>query len=114
MIQELRYLWCCRCRDNLPMRSDVYNNLEETGEVFYCPKGHVLDISRLNVVQRLRSSERSLVDALGEKDTLWRQLSASRGVQTRFKNRLLRKCCPYCNKAVSNLFQHVVEKHDKK
>ena len=95
------------------MRSDVYDGLEETGETFYCPKGHSLDIRRLSVVQRLRSSERSVVYHREMRQQLVRRLDATRGVQTRFRNRLLKKCCPYCNKAVANLFQHVIERHDK-
>lgn len=114
MTQELRYPWCVKCRDSFPMRSDIYDSLEETGETFYCPKGHALVLHRLDVVLRLRSIERSLVYVAEKRDELIHKLHATRGVQTRFKNRLLRKCCPYCNKAVNNLFQHVIERHDKK
>ena len=113
MTQELKYPWCAQCRDSFPMRSDVYDGLEETGEAFYCPKGHALDIRRLSVVQRLRSSERSVVYHREMRQQLVRRLDATRGVQTRFRNRLLKQCCPYCNKAVGNLFQHVTERHSK-
>ncbi len=111
--QEFRYPWCRQCRDSFPMRSRAYDGLEETGEAFYCPKGHALEVQRLSVVERLRSSERSVVHHRDMRDKLTRRLDATRGVQTRFKNRLLKKCCPYCNKPVDNLFKHVSERHDK-
>lgn len=113
MSQEFEYPYCSTCRENFPMRGEDYDTLEMSGDTFYCPKGHLLHVSRESVVTNLRYSRR-LND--GRRDIINRfdkRESCYKGVQTRQKNRLVKGLCPYCGKCPMNLAKHIEDRHGR-
>ena len=97
-MSDFRYPYCRTCLGNFPMREEMYNDLEECGNTFYCPQGHPLVIHRSTIVSELRSLKRRVSYRDDTISRLVKHSDALRGVQTRQRNRLLKGACPYCNK----------------
>lgn len=105
------YPWCSKCDKNFPMQWNVYENLEECGNTFYCPHGHALMISRANIVLRLRTAEKNISYKTGVVSKLSKRIESFLGVQTRQRNRLLRGACPYCKQMPKDMVRHIQEHH---
>ncbi len=114
MSDEMDYPWCHTCCDSFPMRKFTYSRYEETGRTFYCPRGHLLVITQKSVVIQMRTS-RSMVLGLKRREAWLERCNDSlRGVQTRFRNRLLNGCCPYCRKRPQDMVAHIQSQHKPK
>lgn len=109
---DLVYPWCSRCGNHFPMNQDVYNDLEECGDIFYCPCGHSLTIPRNSIVLRLRTMEKKINDKTDKVSRLLKRIESFLGVQTRQRNRLLRGACPYCKQMPKDMVRHIQEHHD--
>lgn len=113
-MSDYTHPWCPKCSDNFPMRKNTYDDLEECGNIFYCPNGHALEISRISVVSRLRAAQNRSTHKSSQISRLLKRVESFRGVQTRQRNRLLRGACPYCGKAIRNMIEHIRERHTPK
>lgn len=111
---EFKFPWCSMCENNFPMRIEEYEELEVSGNTFYCPQGHTLMISRESIVDRMRSSERSGCWRSNTIRGLHKRMESLRGVRTRERNRLLRGACPYCNKNSGDIVKHIQLHHKSK
>ena len=111
MMKDCETVWCEKCQSSFPIFTDKREELEECGNTFYCPEGHPFVFSQATIAQRLRSKERSLKYAHNRHDRLERALSASIGVRTRMRNRLLGGACPLCTAEPKDLSKHIREKH---
>lgn len=103
--------WCEKCQSSFPMYKDTVEELEECGNTFYCPNGHSFEYSQASIAKRLRSTERSLKYVNKRQGRLEKALSASIGVRTRMKNRLLGGACPLCTVTPKDLSKHIREQH---
>ncbi len=115
-MKDIESIWCNKCGNNFLMKKDLYENLEECGNTFYCPKGHALVISRTSIVSHSRFLARSLSYRSERIRTLEKREASLRGVQARQRNRLLRGVCPYCgeNAFVTDLVGHIKDHHKRK
>ncbi len=116
MTCDFKYHWCSRCCENFPIRGDMDDRLEMSGDVFYCPRGHAIQITRETVVGNLRSIRRTADYRSKEITGLLKRAESYRGVQTRQRNRILRGACPYCgeNAFPYDLIGHIKAKHGPK
>ncbi len=90
---------------------------------FYCAYGHSnVFVEGENEETKLRRERDRLTQRLAEKDDeirrqrdlregTERQLSATRGVVTRIKNRIGHGVCPCCNRTFGDLSRHMATKH---
>ncbi len=88
---------------------------------WYCPNGHgrVYCESTAAKLERQLQRERQRRDQAEADADHWRErqaetersLSATRGVVTRFKNRVGNGVCPCCTRSFKNLHRHMVAKH---
>jgi len=113
MYNETVHVWCERCGDNFPMRQSTHDRLEESGDTFYCPKGHSMILDRKIIVVDMRNNARRAKRYSDTIDKLRKTISSMKGVQVRHRNRLLRGDCPYCGKSPSNLAAHIAVRHHK-
>lgn len=113
-MSDIIYVWCHECKNNFPIREEINDDLEEYGSTFYCPKGHALAFSRKVIVSDLRRVKRALTYKNSLIDKLEKRGESFKGVITRYRNRLLRGACPYCNKTPSDMIKHINEKHGPK
>lgn len=91
-------------------------------EWFYCPNGHRQHYSGDSEEDKLRRERDRLAQRIAERDdeiarqrearqATERQLSATRGVVTRIKNRVGHGVCPCCNRTFGNLQTHMHKQH---
>jgi len=105
--------WCPSCSNNFPMREEDYNNLERNGVTFYCPSGHPLCITQESVASKLHHAERRNEYYMKTADKLRKRASSLRGVQTKYRNRLLCGHCPYCGTSrFQDLVKHIRRHHN--
>ena len=110
-MSEFVHPWCYKCGDNFPMREGQYEELEECGNTFYCPKGHALEVSRKDIVLTMRREKRRGDCHRDTCDRLQKRIEGLRGVKTKYLNRLLRGECPYCGKTVGQMVLHIQNSH---
>lgn len=114
--------WKCKCDYWLPV--ELYRAAKRSSTInFFCPYGHSAHYSDGPTDEdKLRQERDRLKQQLAEKDDsirIWRneaeqkdrQLSATRGVVTRIKNRVGNGVCPCCNRTFENLHRHMRSKH---
>lgn len=116
---------CCRCTTTIYLPDELYDAAHRgRGEVtFYCPYGHPQVFAKGETEeQKLRRERDRLAQRIAEKDDeiarqrelregTERQLSATRGVVTRIKNRVGHGVCPCCSRTFENLARHMATKH---
>lgn len=114
--------WKCKCEIWLP--DDLYTSARHSEEIsFFCAYGHSARFPQAETEeQKLRRERDRLTQRLAEKDdeiarqcslreTTERQLSATKGVVTRFKNRVGAGVCPCCTRTFGNLGRHMMTEH---
>ena len=112
----------CKCPMYLPI--ELYNAARRRPDIsFYCSYGHKQHFPEGETdAQKLRRERDRLTQRLAEKDdeirhqreqreATERQLSATKGVVTRIRNRVGRGVCPCCNRSFENLHRHMATKH---
>lgn len=114
--------WKCKCEVWLP--DDLYTAARHSESIsFFCSFGHSAHFAQGDTdEQKLRRERDRLTQRLAEKDdeiarqrslreTTERQLSATKGVVTRIKNRVGAGVCPCCTRTFGNLASHMMTKH---
>lgn len=108
---------CIKCGTPFGIESNLNRNLQRTGDTFYCPNGHA-QIYAEPVEKKLRALEKQVKALQADKafykdeaEYKARQLSATKGVLTRTKNRIAKGICPCCNRQFVNMQRHMENKH---
>lgn len=116
---------CCRCKTDIWMPEALYESAKAGAPnvTFYCPYGHpqVFAVGETDE-QKLRRERDRLFQRIAEKDDeikrqrdlregTERQLSATKGVVTRIKNRVGHGVCPCCTRSFANLARHMQTQH---
>jgi len=114
--------WKCKCEVWLP--NELHDAAHRSPEIsFFCSYGHAAHFAAGETEeQKLRRDRDRLQQRLAEKDdeisrqrglreATERQLSATKVVVTRIKNRVGRGVCPCCNRSFGDLHRHMTTKH---
>ena len=93
----------------------------EAARSWICPNGHnqyfgesdatKLRRERDRLTQRLAEKDDEIKHQRGLREGAERQLTATRGVVTRIKNRVAHGVCPYCKRSFNDLARHMGTKH---
>lgn len=110
-MEDIRNPYCPNCQKHFVMTEASYDGYERSGKTFYCPQGHSLVIRQNDIVTQLRTSERFLQRSEEQVKWLYKQIQSVKGVIKRQRNRLVRGCCPYCNKNMIQITEHTMLKH---
>jgi hypothetical protein len=113
---------CCVCGVAFAFPYTLQVSLRKTRASFFCPIGHSQGYSGETEEDTLRkqlaraeASAASWRDSYNEewaqRKSVERQLSATKGVLTRTKNRVAHGVCPCCNRSFQNLQRHMQGKH---
>lgn len=115
---------CHRCGSAMAIPRELYDAAKRSDKVsFFCAYGHEAVFAKGDTeADKLRRERDRLVQRVAERDDeitrqrelrehTERQLSATRGVVTRFKNRVGHGVCPCCNRTFGNLARHMVSEH---
>jgi hypothetical protein len=116
---------CCQCKSEIWLPDALYEAAQHgRGTVtFYCPYGHPQVFAKGETdLDKMRRERDRLAQQVAERDDevrrqrelregTERQLSATRGVVTRIKNRVGHGVCPCCNRTFENLARHMASKH---
>lgn len=113
----------CKCQMWIPDELNAAA-LQGRGEIpFYCAYGHrQFYIEGESEATKLRRERDLLAQRIAQRDDeikrqrelregTERQLSATRGVVTRIKNRVGHGVCPCCNRTFGDLARHMASKH---
>lgn len=114
--------WKCRCEMALP--EELYNAAKRSSEIkIFCSYGHPgvlkegeteadkLRRERDRLAQRVAEKDDEIARQRSLREAAERQLSATKGIVTRIKNRVSRGVCPCCNRSFTNLARHMAGKH---
>lgn len=93
------------------MKRILEDDLVECGNTFYCPQGHPIHFSRSWIVAEYRCLEREVVYQQDIIRDLRKSIQALRGIQTRYRNKLLKGYCPYCKHTPTNMSAHMKNAH---
>lgn len=116
---------CHRCKCDVWIPDELYEAAKRAPETisFYCGYGHSLVfVEGETEEQKLRRERDRLAQRIAERDdeirrqrearaATERQLSATRSVVTRIKNRVGAGVCPCCTRSFGNLAKHMQTKH---
>lgn len=117
-------IWECRtcgCVSTCP--EIIWDQQRAEGGFHSCPNGHQWGWSKENceretlrrerdrLKQRLAEEEGEAAHQRNLRQATERQLSATKGVITRIKNRIGHGVCPCCNRTFSDLQRHMHSKH---
>ncbi len=114
---ELVTLTCCNthCGILFGVPARWKEKKKEDHKEFFCPNGHpqvFLEKTELDIAKQRLAFERSIHDqtkaALRDKS---KQLSTTKGVLTRTKNRVKHGVCPCCKRQFQNVRRHMKTKH---
>lgn len=108
---------CIDCGTPFGMEATLNNQLRRNGRVFYCPNGHTQVYAEpiekrmeqlKNTVKTLEADKKFYKE---EAERKARQLSATKGVLTRTKNRIAKGVCPCCHRQFIQMARHMQTKH---
>ena len=116
---------CHKCKCEMSIPDALYKAaMHGKGKVeFYCAYGHgsvfaegESDLDKMRrerdrLDQRLAERDDEIARQRELREGTERQLSATRGVVTRIKNRVGHGVCPCCNRTFSDLARHMGTKH---
>jgi hypothetical protein len=115
---------CYRCKAIIWLPDELYAAAHHSPSIsFWCPYGHEqhfcegetqeqkLRRERDRLTQRLAEKDDAIAYQRGERERAERQLSATKGVVTRIKNRIGHGVCPCCNRTFGDLSKHMATKH---
>ncbi len=112
---------CGECGVSFALPRQLNEENKKTGADWYCPNGHCR-VYRETEADRLRKElarKQAWLDQAKastryqreQRERAERQLSATRGVITRIKNRVGKGVCPCCNRSFTDLRRHMDSKH---
>lgn len=114
--------WKCKCPVLIP--DELYAAAKRSSKVvFFCAYGHEAVFKEGETdLDKMRRERDRLAQCVAEKNDeierqkeyrreTERQLSATRGVVTRIKNRVSKGVCPCCNRSFGNLARHMLNEH---
>jgi hypothetical protein len=115
---------CYLCKATIWLPDGLYRSAKHSERIsFWCAFGHEQHFAQgESDEQKLRRERDLLTQRLAEKDDeirhqcelregAERQLTATRGVVTRIKNRIGHGVCPCCNRTFGDLSRHMATKH---
>lgn len=115
---------CYRCKTDVHLPDHLYRAAKDSPRIsFWCPYGHEQHFREGETEeQKLRRERDRLAQSVAERDdeirrqrglreATERQLSATRGVVTRIKNRVGHGVCPCCTRTFNDLSRHMATKH---
>jgi hypothetical protein len=108
---EIEITECAHCGIQFGAPKYWMNAARKDKRDIYCPNGHTLsfkDPQWERDLKRAKENERWWRD---EAERTGRQLSATRGVVTRIKNRIANGICPCCHRQFANLQRHMAGHH---
>jgi hypothetical protein len=110
-------LTCYSCGTPFPIEPNRNRALLDTGDEFYCPNGHG-QVYRNSAKKRMELLLQQVKDLEVDKkfykeeaEYKARQLSATKGVLTRTKNRIAKGICPCCKRSFVQLQKHMEGQH---
>lgn len=113
---EVINCWVCGC--TFAMSSELKNSMKGREETLFCPKGCRLGLGEPHWkkdMQRLRESEgyykQRAIEHRERAEQVERKLTATKGVVTRFKNRIAKGACPCCEQSFADLHDHMKTQH---
>ena len=119
---KLNTLECYKCQIVFAVPETFERERRRDHKSFFCPAGHPqyffgksdLELLEEQVAEKERALvwERNRAAKNHERaEATQRQLTATRGVVTRTKNRIAKGKCPKCSKQFSDLAHHMAETH---
>ena len=112
---------CCECGIGFGLDTAFRTARLRDGKYFYCPAGHMQHYTEtierrvrreLETVQHQRDVQAARAKELDETvQARNRQLSATRGVVTKYRRRVGRGACPCCKRFFPNLAAHMGSQH---
>ncbi len=118
---ELVLIHCYKCHAAFGLNKDHYERARNTGIGFFCTNGHEQFFcdTEIKKLQRERDQLTARNDQLkaeadyqrNRRRQTERQLSATKGVVTRTKNRISKGVCPCCNRYFANVHKHIESQH---
>lgn len=125
--QTFHVVSCYFCGSNFGISNALYHRAATRAEgVVYCPscgksfcwgesdekkKIRQLERELQTANARAETQKRAAENARDERDAKDRQLTATKGVVTRIKNRVGKGVCPCCNRTFQNLLDHMKTQH---
>jgi hypothetical protein len=121
IVRDLEQQDCIECGCVFGVPGGFTAQRRSDNRTFYCPNGHRMSYHE-NETDKLRRERDRLAQRIAEKDDeikrqrelregTERQLTATRAVVTRIKNRVGKGVCPCCNRTFENLHRHMTSKH---
>lgn len=112
---------CISCGVHWMMPAYLDNQRKKNKERFYCPNGHGQAYVE-SEADRLRRERDRLAQQIAQRDDeikrqrerreeTERRLAATKGVVTRYRNRVGSGVCPCCNRTFHNLARHMASQH---
>jgi len=100
---------------------DFFKRMSASSGSWYCPKGHSVTFAKSELDRAREEAQQVRKDA----DLAWerfraeraahdverRSHAATKGHLTRMRNRLAAGMCPWCKRSITQLREHVGEKH---
>lgn len=117
--ENLVTLCCCRCQIRFAVMQGLYDRLQRSKDMFFCPIGHEQGFLGPNAVERerdslklqLASANASAERAREARDRAERRRSAAKGQLTKTRNRIAAGVCPCCSRTFQNLQAHMRTQH---
>lgn len=106
---------CANCGCNFGMDERVRQRRLDDHEGFYCPNGHKNYYNGESEAERLKREKQSLQNNLRwaeqKADSAKRELTATKGQFTKYRNRVAKGVCPCCNLTFANVAAHMASQH---
>lgn len=106
--------YCCDCGIPFAMPDYLQRRLRQSGDSFYCPKGHgqhyaKSEVDRLR--EKLAEQTRETTAAYERAGQASKERDAAKRELTRMKRRAKAGVCPCCNRTFQQLARHMNAKH---
>jgi hypothetical protein len=119
---ELEMCCCSECGINYAVPSNYRRSRRDDHRTFYCPNGHAQHMPAKSEAEKLRDElvrvgqrlDQVKADAdhqRQQREAAERRVSAARGEMTKMRNRVGNGVCPWCNRFVKQLANHMKTKH---
>lgn len=115
---------CWKCKTEVWLPDELHAAAHRSSGVgFFCSYGHRAIFTegeteadkfrreRDVLAQRVAQRDDEIREQRERREATERQLSATRGVVTRIKNRVGHGVCPCCNRTFGDLYRHMSTKH---
>ena len=112
---ELVHVTSCCCRIEFGIPRDFYDDCNNYGTSFHCPKCGNSMVFREPETKRLRKEIKILNNKVNNADRQRReaenQKNAARKSHRKMRDRVKNGVCPCCNRSFENLLNHMRSKH---